>query len=372
MCSEKACSCGQGHGACQTEYQYAVKVVCGEVGERCQDEPHPPVAPGLYFTAINIHNPSKCQAAHFRWKVAVAGILEPGPISPYQRTPVLNPDQALEIDCPQIMNALPAPQPAFVKGYVVIESDVELDVVAVYTGTQGASWPLNSFHTERVEARCVPVCEDLFLPLHTGVADWRTVSPTVGPVAIVTPPGSWATPPFGSSWVSQAAGDGQNAALGSRSYRLCFDLCFGYTVPARFPLQVLADNYANVSLNGNHLGGNPSVTGYTSPTTLFVNPQFLQAGRNCFQVDVTNTIGKGNNPTGFALAGFLRVGRGKCPCSPLPLVAQRTDGPAIEDGGGHDSTDLTAEPAVLTAAKAKAAGAGTAGKGKGKARKASS
>lgn len=346
MCSAKACSCGQSHGACTTEFQYAVKIVCGEVGECRTGEQHPPVAPGLYFTAINIHNPEKCRAAHFRWKVAVAGILEPGFVSPYQRTPVLQPDQALEIDCPQILSALPAPRPAFVKGYAVIESDIELDVVAVYTGTQGANWPLNSFHTERVQPRCVPVCEDLVLPLHTGLADWQTVSPA-GPVAIVIPPGTWIAPPFGSSYVSQAPSDGQNAALGVRSYQLCFDLCFGYTVPAPIPLQVSADNVADVWLNSHHLGATPSVPGYTSMTALTLQPQDFLPGRNCLRIDVSNTAGHGNNPTGFALAGILNVLRGKCPCSPLPIVRRQTDGPAIASGDDA-STDLpgapTAEP----------------------------
>ena len=59
------------------------------------------------------------------------------------------------------MQTFHAPSPSFVKGYVVIESDIELDVVAVYSGAQNAKAALNSFHTERVESRCVPVCEDL-------------------------------------------------------------------------------------------------------------------------------------------------------------------------------------------------------------------
>src|SRR5947209_5176431 len=173
------CKCGQAHSACTNEFQYAVKVVCGEVPAP-QDTAPTPVAPGRYWTAINIHNPNKCQQANFRWKVAVASPGQPGPISAYSRTMPLRPDEALELDCQQIMKAFTQP-PKFLKGYVVIESDVELDVVAVYTGTPGPCGS-NSFHTERVQPRCVPVCEDLVLPLHTGVAAWQTVAPTAGPV----------------------------------------------------------------------------------------------------------------------------------------------------------------------------------------------
>jgi hypothetical protein len=328
MSNESSCHCGQAHGACTTEFQYAVKVVCGEVFAS-QDNVPTPVAPGRYWTAINIHNPNKCQTARFRWKVAVAGV-EPGIVSMYQRTPPLEPDRALEIDCPQIIRAATPPQqqaPRFVKGYVVIESDVELDVVAVYTSSPGACGPL-SFHMERVQSRCVPVCEDLVLPLHTGLADWRTVSPTAGPVALVNPLGaSWTTPPpFGSQWVSQTSNDGvsPSSAL-QRVYDLCFDLCYGYTVPARLDIQIKVDDTAQVSLNGNSLG--PTVP-FNTLTTLTVSAAslttFLRAGRNCLRVVVANT---GGGATGFALAGILQVLRGKCPCSPLP-IATRSQGPA--------------------------------------------
>lgn len=347
MCTEKSCQCGEGHGACTSEFQYAVKVVCGEVGE-CKDKDHvrhPPVAPGLYFTAINIHNPGKCRAARFRWKVAVAGVLEAGPVSAYQRTLLLEPDRAVEIDCPQIQGAF-SPSPAFVKGYVVIESDVELDVVAVYSGTQGANWPLNSFHTERVEPRCVPVCEDLVLPLHTGLADWQTVSPTTGPAVLLPGPfhSNWGAVPFGSSWISQAATDFQSAPGGQRAFQLCFDLCFGFSVAGPFQIQGLADDVATVTLNGSVVG---TIAGFSSPTTLTVNPQLLRAGRNCFQVVVAN-VPQAPNPTGLALAGILRAIRGKCPCSPLPLRAVVGRTPVIqapgEDEPAHGATTADERP----------------------------
>lgn len=353
MSTERGCQCGQAHGACAFEFQYAVKIVCGEIEECGPGVPHPPVAPGLYFTAINIHNPSKCRVAQFRWKVVAAAPLDQDPpvAQPvYQRPRVLRPDLALEIDCEQVMALLPPPKPKFVKGYVVIESDIELDVVAVYSGTQGAKWPLNSFHTERVPPRCVPVCEDLVLPLHTGMADWRTVAAPSGPLGPVVPVnqniGAWAEL-FGSLWVSQTSADGTGAGagLGVRVYELSFDLCFGFTVPAQFQIQVAADDSAVVSLNNTPLSpgggqvGNPSGgTGFQTPTLLAVNPNLLRAGRNSFRVAVKNGDPPNGTLTGFSLAGILHVIKGKCPCALLPIVT-RLPGVVFEAESGAPSVE---------------------------------
>lgn len=321
MSNGRECQCGQVHRACDTEFQYAAKVVCGRVAAGPAGAATP-VAPGQYWTAVNIHNPSKCQGARLRWKVAVGGQGVPGFISTYRNLRELGPDAALELDCRQIMSALLPPVPPFVKGYIVIESDVELDVVSVYTTAQTPTGALNSFHTERVPPRCIPVCEDLVLPLNTGVAAWQTVAPTpgaLGPVALLFHPVPVATPPFGSSYVSQNSTDWQPATSpGPRTYELCFDLCYGFAAPAAFPIQMLVDDTATVQLNGNLVGNVP----FNTLTTLNVNPAFLRVGRNCFRVVVTNTVGN----TMFALAGLLRVGRGRCPCSPLPLVGQGRGG----------------------------------------------
>lgn len=337
MSDGQDCQCGQARGACDTEFQYAVKVVCGRMPASPTGAAATPVAPGQFWTAVNIHNPDKCRGARFRWKVAVGRPGEPGPISAYQNARVLEPDRAIEIDTRQILNSLAPPAQTFVKGYVVIESDIELDVVAVYSTAQTAAGPVNGFHTERVRPRCVPVCEDLVLPLHTGVADWRTVAAPSGPLGPVVPLTNvhphWGVTPFGSSWVSQAAADSQSATVGTRHYDLCFDLCYGYRVPARFNIQVMSDDAGAILLNGNMVG---NTAGHGTTTTLTVNPQFLRPGRNCFRFSVTNAGG----PTGFALAGLLRVAGGKCPCGTLPLLPlrrvvglQAADESAAEESG---------------------------------------
>lgn len=337
-----SCQCNKPQGACATEFQYAVKVVCGEAVSL--DNVPTPVAPGQYCTAINIHNPGICRDAHFRWKVAVANPGRPGTVTAYSRPLTLRPDEALEIDCPQVLRAVSQPPPTFVKGFAVIASDEELDVVAVYTGRAGPC-ASNTLYMERVLARCVPLCEDFMLSLATGFAGWRTISPTAGPAVPVTGPlpNTWAVPPFGSQYISEAPGDAQGATPGLRRYQLCFDLCSGFTPPGAFPIQVLADNTAMVYLN-THLIGN--VPGYSTPTPLSVNPGFLQAGLNCFQVDVTNNANpppKPNSPTGFALAGMLQVARGKCPCSTPPMAAP-PHGPAgltgFETQGSEPSVNI--------------------------------
>jgi hypothetical protein len=140
------------------------------------------------------------------------------------------------------------------------------------------------------------------------------------PVNPFPQPPAWAAPPFGSNWVSQTITDGTSASVSTRTYELCFDLCFGYAPPAPFQIQVLADDSATILLNGNSVANIP-YPGYTTPTTLSVNPALLRPGRNCFRVAVTNGPPPQGGPTGFALAGILRVIRGKCPCSPLPIAS---------------------------------------------------
>src|SRR6266581_7609634 len=102
-------------------FQYAVKVVLGKsTGEV--------VAPGEYWTAINVHNPSYT-IVNFRKKVAVGLPGEKaGPVSSFFEAQ-LGPDQALEIDRTDIFQH--AHMDTFLKGFVVIESPLELDVVAV-------------------------------------------------------------------------------------------------------------------------------------------------------------------------------------------------------------------------------------------------
>jgi hypothetical protein len=124
--------------------QYSVKFVCGSSGGG-------PVAPGSYFTAINIHNPTE-QRARFRKKVAVAlPGARPGHVSRFTFNS-LGPDEAMEIDCADIYHQVGLPEGCFLKGFVVIQSLVELDVVAVYSAA-GADGHVATLDVEYVAPR---------------------------------------------------------------------------------------------------------------------------------------------------------------------------------------------------------------------------
>jgi hypothetical protein len=103
-------------------YQYTVKYLCGE-GDNVI------LAKGLYFTAINIHNPYDFLQRPVCWKVvSPAPDGTPTPPGPWQMAE-LPPDWGMEINCRsigQFTGGIPT-------GFVVIRSPNELDVVAVYT-----------------------------------------------------------------------------------------------------------------------------------------------------------------------------------------------------------------------------------------------
>jgi len=141
-------------------YQYAVKFVCGESKGDV-------VAPGVYWTAINVHNPIYSRIG-FKKKIAVALPNEkPGCVTPFFECR-LGPDEALEIDCKDIFRHVKESQckikGGFLKGFVVIESAVELDVVAVYTAA-GRDKQVETFHTERVSPRRREACLPDLIPL---------------------------------------------------------------------------------------------------------------------------------------------------------------------------------------------------------------
>lgn len=131
-----------------TGFEYAVKFICGATPQQNQQ---PVVARGAYYTAINVHNHSK-ENIDFTKKFAIALPGEKaGRISRYF-TAALKADEALEIDCPDIAQHLDSGT-QFVKGFAVIQSKVELDVVAVYTAAPNAGGTVAALEIERVPAR---------------------------------------------------------------------------------------------------------------------------------------------------------------------------------------------------------------------------
>lgn len=126
-------------------FQYAVKFVCGKTSGGA-------VARGRYFTAINVHNPTE-RPIEFRKKFAIAGDEKEQP-RPSEFVPAkLDSDRVMEIDCRDIFeHTANISNASFRKGFVIIQSEVELDVVAVYTA-EGLYWwggGVKTIHLERV------------------------------------------------------------------------------------------------------------------------------------------------------------------------------------------------------------------------------
>jgi hypothetical protein len=76
--------------------------------------------------------------------------MKPGKVSKFHKL-ALGPDEALEIDCPDIAK-LAGTKDEFLKGFLVLEGKRELDVVAVYTAG-GKDGEVETLHTERVPPR---------------------------------------------------------------------------------------------------------------------------------------------------------------------------------------------------------------------------
>ncbi|HYL99212.1 MAG TPA: hypothetical protein VEZ90_09675, partial [Blastocatellia bacterium] len=299
------------------------------------------VAPGRYFTAINVHNPATCKTVTFKWKVAQAGRLggPMGLISRHQKV-ALRPDQAIEIDCPDVFRVTDLNA---IKGFVVIESPCELDVVAVYTVTPPptATQPgsIVAFEIERVPARIIDACsEDLALDLSTGVADWTIISappslpgsiPRTADV-ILTPDKNpaWAVAQPGTQWIGAfpfARTSDISPPPGDYTFQTCFSLCSGFE-SALLSLSMLNDNgVPAVWLNGT-LTPVTAPTHFTGAPSNFTVTQGFLPGINCVSVIVTNDPGgPTGNPMGLDLHATLNAVKGACPdcgcgCTDTKLV----------------------------------------------------
>ena len=131
-------------GRALTLFMYAAKFVCGK------SEDNRIVAPGQYFTAINVHNPSPIASAVYIKRFAIALPEErPGKISEFVRG-TLAPDEAMGIDCQNIYKHTGTNPGQFLEGYALLYSLSELDVVSIYTA---GPRDVQTLHTERVPVR---------------------------------------------------------------------------------------------------------------------------------------------------------------------------------------------------------------------------
>ena len=122
----------------QQVFLYSAKFICGSIegsGDNAAAD-EPPVKPGNYATAINMHNVLD-EPAHLKYWASIAFPANDGtgPVSG-EVSVQLGARRAMELGCPQLSMLFAQPdfaQSRFVKGFVTIESDVEIEVAAVYT-----------------------------------------------------------------------------------------------------------------------------------------------------------------------------------------------------------------------------------------------
>lgn len=129
-----------------TKYEYAAKYVCGTPTGATVSAGV--VAPGKYFTSINVHNPNDEAVTFLKlFDIALPNEQQGGRISePVKAT--LKPQEAFEIECADILKHLDAG--GFAKGFVTLESPSVLDVVAVYTAAASTSGGIAAMFMERV------------------------------------------------------------------------------------------------------------------------------------------------------------------------------------------------------------------------------
>jgi len=155
---------------------YSAKFLCGPaLGKEG-------VQPGSYSTAINIHNPNNGPVYLYKKAVIAKREDEPrGKISDFRRV-ILQADEAIEVDCIDIISLLGPEQEVeltapsqqtqtilqttavspvsslirFIKGFVVIYSTAPLDVVAVYTASTSVGFGLDVEYLSQSRVSTIP------------------------------------------------------------------------------------------------------------------------------------------------------------------------------------------------------------------------
>lgn len=125
------------------KFQYAVKFIC-TANIPGTSQTTDAFVPGIYQTAINIHNP-QTKAIKFRKKIA-----SPLGISKYFDD-ALKPDEVKRITCSQIQDFGITFIHGF-EGFLVIDSTHSLDVVAVYTAG-GRGEQVSAIDVEQIKER---------------------------------------------------------------------------------------------------------------------------------------------------------------------------------------------------------------------------
>jgi hypothetical protein len=127
-------------------FQYAAKFLCtANIPGTSQTTDS--LLPGIYQTVVNIHNPNN-QTARIRKKIAVTS---PPAISEFIKG-ALKPDEAVKVDCTDVTRDFGLTFIHGAEGFLVIESNLSLDVTAVYTaGPRGGE--VASIDVEQIRER---------------------------------------------------------------------------------------------------------------------------------------------------------------------------------------------------------------------------
>ncbi len=136
--------------AAQTQTrQYSAKFICGKASD--EQVKAFLAAPGIYYTAINVHNPRLQTAISYGKKFALGEPNEKvGKISQWFDGR-LKADEVMQIDCGDIYKHMGIPPGTFIEGFAVIQPRYDLDVVGVYTAEGGNG--VTTLHMERVPLR---------------------------------------------------------------------------------------------------------------------------------------------------------------------------------------------------------------------------
>jgi hypothetical protein len=312
-------------------YQYSAKVVQGTTPSA------EVLGPGQYSTSINIHNPW-CYSVDYQVKLAVSGVDGNEYTITLFQPHTLTPDGATEFGRTGFATLMsPVPLPGFLEGYFVIESEQELDVVAVYSGNALGNGELSTMETERVPARRVPRGQDYGAYIGTCLVPWQITSvppssPCTGAMTNLsvgqapcssgcTQGMGWVTPPAagvtsGVAWVGTSNCDG--TAGGDYTYVYTFQLCCNF-YSAEIHFQLWADNSSDVYLNNSPVLGSTmdnanSMLGLTISIT---QSQWFRVGLNTLRIVVHNRNSSGSvcTATGMMLDGWLfaEAALGNCP-----------------------------------------------------------
>jgi hypothetical protein len=134
-------------------FRYAAKVLCTTGFPDGPEAAEPFAAAGIYATAVNVLNPT-AMAAGFEYRVSAPGAPLSRPV-----TAELGPDETLAIDC-RGLPTLFCPVDnmcfdfAFLDGFLIIASPVELDVVVVYSA-RDSDGQVRTLDVETVHPRSI-------------------------------------------------------------------------------------------------------------------------------------------------------------------------------------------------------------------------